>query len=104
MRFCLINPPRIQPKLWGKPSILQPIEMAYVAAVLEKEHEVKIIDSANEGWNNLEEIDGTKYRQGLKNEEIKARIKRWAPDVVGINIPFCGWWRPAYEVASIVKT
>jgi anaerobic magnesium-protoporphyrin IX monomethyl ester cyclase len=103
MRFCLINPPRIQPKLWGKPSILQPIEIAYVAAVLEKEHEVKIIDSANEGWNNLEEIDGTKYRQGLKNEEIKARIKQWAPDIVGINIPFCGWWRPAYEVASIVK-
>jgi anaerobic magnesium-protoporphyrin IX monomethyl ester cyclase len=103
MRFCLINPPRIQPKLWGKPSILQPIEIAYVAAVLEKEHEVKIIDSANEGWNNLEEIDGTKYRQGLKNEEIKARIKQWAPDIVGINIPFCGWWKPAYEVASIVK-
>jgi len=103
MRFCLINPPRIQPKLWGKPSILQPIEIAYVAAVLEKEHEVKIIDSANEGWNNLEEIDGTKYRQGLKNEEIKDRIKQWAPDIVGINIPFCGWWRPAYEVASIVK-
>jgi anaerobic magnesium-protoporphyrin IX monomethyl ester cyclase len=103
MRFCLINPPRIQPKLWGKPSILQPIDMAYVAAVLEKEHEVMIIDAANEGWNNLEEMDATKYRQGLKNEEIKNRVKQFAPDAVGINIPFCGWWKPAYEVASMVK-
>ena len=103
MRFCLINPPRIQPKLWGKPSILQPIEIAYVAAVLEKEHEVKIIDAANEGWKNLEEIDTKKYRQGLKNEEIKGRVERFGPDVVGINVPFCGWWKPAYEVASMVK-
>ena len=103
MRFCLINPPRIQPKLWGKPSILQPIEIAYVAAVLEKEHEVKIIDAANEGWKNLEEIDTKKYRQGLKNEEIKGRVERFGPDAVGINVPFCGWWKPAYEVASMVK-
>jgi anaerobic magnesium-protoporphyrin IX monomethyl ester cyclase len=104
MRVCLINPPRIQPKSWGKPSILQPIDIAYAAAVLEKEHEVNIIDSANEGWNILEEIDATKYRQGFKKEEITARIKHWSPDVVGINIPFSGWWKPAYEVASIVKS
>jgi magnesium-protoporphyrin IX monomethyl ester (oxidative) cyclase len=104
MRVCLINPPRIQPKSWGKPSILQPIDIAYVAAVLEKEHEVNIIDSANEGWNILEEIDATKYRQGFTKEEITARIKQWSPDVVGINIPFSGWWKPAYEVASIVKS
>ena len=104
MRFCLINPPRIQPKLWGKPSILQPIEIAYVAAVLEKEHEVKIIDAANEGWKYLEEVDSKKYRQGLRNEEIKSKVEQFGPDAVGINVPFCGWWKPAYEVASIVKS
>ena len=103
MRVCLINPPRIQPKLWGKPSILQPLDIAYVAAVLEKQHAVQIIDAPNEGWEHLEEIDGTKYRQGLTNQEIAARIKQWKPDVVGITIPFSGWWNPASEVASIVK-
>jgi magnesium-protoporphyrin IX monomethyl ester (oxidative) cyclase len=103
MRVCLINPPRIQPKLWGKPSILQPLDIAYVAAVLEKQHAVQIIDAPNEGWEHLEEIDGTKYRQGLTNKEIAARIKQWKPDVVGITIPFSGWWNPASEVASIVK-
>ena len=104
MRICLVNPPRIQPKLWGNLSILQPLEIAYVAALLEKQHDVHIIDAANEGWKNLEQIDEKKYRQGLKNEEIAARIKRCSPDVVGITISFSGWWKTAYEVASIVKS
>src|SRR3989304_2332592 len=104
MRVCLINPPRIQPKSWGKPSVFQPLDIAYVAALLEKQHEVQIMDAPNEGWKNLELIDGTKYRQGLDNKEIATRIRRWSPDVVGITIPFSGWWKPAYEVASLVKS
>jgi hypothetical protein len=104
MRVCLINPPRIQPKSWGKPSVAQPLDIAYVAALLEKQHKVHIIDAPNEGWKILEEIDGTKYRQGLTNKEIADRIRQWSPDVVGITIPFSGWWKPAYEVTSIAKS
>lgn len=103
MRICLINPPRIQPRLWGKPSILQPLDIAYVAAVLESEHEVRIIDAANEGWKTLQVVDGNKFRQGLKNEEIAVRLKHWSPDFVQITIPFSGWWKPAYEIAEIAK-
>ncbi len=103
MRVCLINPPRMHPKLWGKPSVFQPLGIAYVAAVLERQHKVCIIDSPTEGWRNLEEIDGTKYRVGLRNEEMADRIRRWSPDVVGINVPFSGWSKSAFEVASIVK-
>ncbi|MCJ7559081.1 B12-binding domain-containing radical SAM protein [Candidatus Bathyarchaeota archaeon] len=103
LRVCLINPPRIQPKAWGKPNVFPPIGLAYVAAVLERAHEVCIIDAPTEGWRNLEEVDGTKYRVGLSNEQMADRIKRWSPDVVGIEIPFSGWSRTAFEVASIVK-
>ena len=103
MRVCLINPPRIQPKVWGKPSVYQPMDIAYVAAVLEKEHEVQVIDVPNEGWGNLEEIDGAKYRQGLKNEEIIARINDFAPGVVVITVPFSGWSSAAFDVAAKVK-
>ncbi len=103
MRVCLINPPRLHPKLWGKPNVFQPLEIAYVAAVLEKQHKVCIIDSPTEGWKNLQQVDGTKYRVGLKNKEIADRIRRWSPDVVGINIPFSGWSKGAFEVASLVK-
>ena len=99
----MINPPRMHPKLWGKPGVFQPLGIAYVAAVLEKQHKVCIIDSPTEGWRNLEQIDETKYRVGLRNTDLADRIRRWSPDVVGINIPFSGWSKGAFEVASIVK-
>ena len=78
MHVCLINPPRIQPKAWGKPSVYQPMDLAYVAAVLEKQHDVLVIDVPNEGWNLLE-ISGAMYRQGLKNEVIAERLRDFKP-------------------------
>jgi anaerobic magnesium-protoporphyrin IX monomethyl ester cyclase len=104
MRVCLINPPRIQPKAWGKPNVFPPISLAYVAAVLEKEHEVRIIDAPTEGWRNLKEVGGNTYRVGLSDEEIADRIKRWSPSVVVIEIPFSGWSKTAFEVASTIKS
>jgi anaerobic magnesium-protoporphyrin IX monomethyl ester cyclase len=103
MRVCLINPPRIHPKLWGKPSAFQPMDIAYIAAVLEKQHKVSIIDVPGEGWKNLQEIAGMRYRQGLSNEQIASRVKEWSPDVVGLAIPFSGWWTAAYEVVCAIK-
>ena len=104
MRICLVNPPRIHPKLWGKPTVFQPLGIAYVVAMLEQQHDVCIIDSPTEGRDNLEEIGGTRYRVGLTNKDMENRIRRWSPDIVGINIPFSGWCNPAFELASIVKS
>jgi len=104
MRICLINPPRIQPKLWGKPSAFQPLDIAYVAALLERQHKVCIIDVPTEGWRNLEEIDGKRYRLGLTNKETSARIKQWSPDLVVITVPFSGWSKTAFDVASAAKS
>lgn len=103
MRVCLINPPRIHPKCWGKPTVYQPWGIAYVAAVLEQEHKVSIIDAPTEGWKNLEQVDETKYRVGLTNKQIADRIKQWSPDIVGINIPFSGWSKVAFDVVETVK-
>jgi anaerobic magnesium-protoporphyrin IX monomethyl ester cyclase len=103
MRVCLINPPRIQPKAWGKPNVFPPIVMASVAAVLEKKHAVSIIDAPTEGWENLWELDQTKYRVGLSAETIAQRIEEWKPDVVVLEIPFSGWSKTAFEVAATVK-
>ncbi len=104
MRVCLINPPRIQPKAWGKPSVYQPMDLAYIAAVLEQKHEVLVIDVPNEGWELLEEIEGGKYRQGLPNTEIAARIKRFEPKLVVMAIPYSGWASSAFTVTETVKS
>jgi anaerobic magnesium-protoporphyrin IX monomethyl ester cyclase len=103
MRVCLINPPRIQPKVWGKPNVFPPIVMATVASVLEKKHEVSIIDAPTEGWENLEELDESKYRVGLSSQAIAARLGEWKPDVAILEIPFSGWSKTAFEVAGTVK-
>ena len=103
MRVCLINPPRVHPILWGKPCVLQPLDIAYIAALLEKKHEVCIIDAPAEGWKNLEKMDERKYRLGLTSEEIAAKIKQWSTDIVVITVPFLGWWKTAFETASVVK-
>lgn len=103
MRVCLINPPRIQPKAWGKPNVFPPIVLASVAAVLEKKHTVSIIDAPTEGWRNLVELDETKYRVGLSEETIAERVRGWSPDVVVVEIPFSGWSKTAFEVVDTVK-
>jgi anaerobic magnesium-protoporphyrin IX monomethyl ester cyclase len=103
MRVCLINPPRIQPKTWGEPSVYQPMDLVYVAAVLEKKHDVCIIDAPTEGWRKLQDIGGTRTRQGLTNDEITQRIRTWKPDMAVITVPFSGWSRAAFETATIVK-
>ncbi len=104
MRVCLINPPRIQPKAWGKPNVFPPIVLASVAAVLEKKHTVSIIDAPTEGWRNLVELDETKYRVGLSAETIAERVRGWNPDAVIVEIPFSGWSKTAFEVVDAVKT
>jgi magnesium-protoporphyrin IX monomethyl ester (oxidative) cyclase len=99
----LINPPRIQPKAWGKPNVFPPIVLASVAAVLEKKNTVCIIDAPTEGWRNLAEMDETKYRVGLSAETIAERVRQWKPEMVIVEIPFSGWSKTAFEVVEAVK-
>jgi magnesium-protoporphyrin IX monomethyl ester (oxidative) cyclase len=102
-RVCLVNPPRIHPTAWGKPSVLYPLDILYVAALLEKEHKVRIIDAPAEGYKNLELLDPRKYRFGLSAKQIEAEIKQFSPDVVVVSAPFLGWWRSIFEVATSAK-
>ena len=104
MRVCLINPPRIHPRGWGTPTVYQPIGIAYVAAVLEGQHKVSIIDAPTEGWRNLAPIDEKNCRVGLTNKDIADRIKQLSPEIVGVNIPFSGWSKTAFDVASVIKS
>lgn len=104
MRVYLINPPRIQPRGWGKPNVFPPLLLASVAAVLEKKkHAVAIIDAPTEGWRNLAEIDETKYRVGLSAQAIAERVGQWSPDMAIIEIPFSGWSITAFEVVHALK-
>jgi magnesium-protoporphyrin IX monomethyl ester (oxidative) cyclase len=105
MRVCLVNPPRVQHKQCGVPNVFQPIDIAYVAAVLEKDHTVTVVDCLTEGWRNLQEAGGAaQYRLGLTNEQIISRFRQLEPDIVVIYcVPYSWWWHSAFELAQTVK-
>ena len=96
MRVCLINPPRIHPKAWGKPNIFQPINIAYVAALLERQHKIHIIDAANEDLKNLEQelkaaIDA---QDAEKYQETTEKIRKIGGNMNLSNVFFGGFKTP----------
>ncbi len=103
MRINLIFPPRIQPKQWGEPCVYQPLELAYVAAVLEKKHNVEVIDAPTEGRKQISDFNKLNYRYGLTNEDINARLRSYSPDIVAISIPSSGWCTTTFTIAQITK-
>lgn len=103
MKILLINPPQTIPVQAGTPYIFQPLGIAYIASVLEKEHDVRILDANVEGSSKPAVIDGN-YHQGLSIEEIKERVKEVEPDIVGITIPFTINSANAFKVALAVKS
>jgi len=102
MKICLINPPQILYRRFGTPFVFQPLGLLYVAAVLEKEYPLEIIDAQMEGWRNLREIDG-KYYMGLTFDEIGQKVRMIKPDIVGITLPFSINEISALKVASVIK-
>ena len=87
MKICLISPPYISAVKSAIGTTSPPLGLAYLASVLRKNHEVKIIDS------NI--LDYTL-------EDVKRELKNFYPDVVGItsvtpSIP------NAYAVAKTAK-
>lgn len=85
--------------------VFQPLGIAYIAAVLEKNgHTVSIIDAFGEDWENSYQFDNIKKCRGLTFENIKKRIKQLSPDIVGITVPFTAQVSSALQVASEVKS
>ncbi|MFH1181020.1 MAG: radical SAM protein [bacterium] len=103
MKICLIKPPQITPLEWGRQAPLQPLGLAYLAAVLEKDHEVSILDAQAEAWDQVKKI-GDKYYFGLPPEEIEKKIKDLNPELVGISVQFSIDEESSLAVAKLVKS
>lgn len=91
MKVLLIVPPNSQLERYGNFSdigtLYPPLGLAYVAAVAEKEAEVKVLDS--EAMN-------------YTFKDIERLAKRFAPDVVGMQV-YCTTLNRCYKVAQIIK-
>jgi len=103
MRVCLINPPLRFPASLGMPRIFPPLGLAYVAATLEGDFEVSLVDAPAQGWRNLHQIDG-KIHLGMEYDQVAAEVKSISPDIVGITVPFSANIGSAFEVAHRIKS
>lgn len=103
MKVLLINPPlTLLP--YEIQSVVPPLGLAYVGAVLEKTgHKVKILDAVALNWRNPIRVkDMLHFGQKWKN--ISKSIEESKPDVVGVSCLFSSQSHNAHKVAELVKT
>ena len=83
---------------------LPPLGLGYLGAILEKNGiETKIVDCLIEGWSDRKRIDDNIIRIGLSFKDIEDIIKRFEPDIVGVNNLFTKQRENAHKIYEIAK-
>jgi magnesium-protoporphyrin IX monomethyl ester (oxidative) cyclase len=102
MKVLLIHPPMtlLQNEM---PSVVPPLGLAYIGAVLEREgYKVEILDAVALNWRNPIKVNGM-FHLGQSWEDIRINIERSKPDVVGISCLFSSQSHNAHKVAELTK-
>lgn len=68
--------------------VCPPMGIAYLAAYIRDVVDVKLLDCVAEAFNQKVSVTAEIERVGLTDDEIMARIKAWAPDLVGLSCIF----------------
>jgi magnesium-protoporphyrin IX monomethyl ester (oxidative) cyclase len=104
MKILLINPPNsVEEKIDFTINVFQPLGLAYIAAVLEKNnYQVKILDAMAEGFDQ-ERVQKGRRRIGLDYFQIKKEIKKFEPDIVGVSTLFSLQANETHNIIDLVK-
>ncbi len=104
MKILLINPPNsVDSKISFNINVFQPLGLAYVASVLDKNnYQVKILDALAEGFDQERIVNGRRMI-GLSYSQIRKEIIKFNPDIVGVTAPFSFQSHEAHEVVDLVK-
>lgn len=87
MKVLLIRPFFCIEKSYLQRFISEPLGIEYLAAFLKRNHQIKIIDSVAEGWNNYHYIknDEKIVYKGLHPKKLLKNINKYQADVIGIT-------------------
>ncbi len=81
-----------------------PMGLAYLGGFLEREgYEVRILDIANEGYDNIIKDDEEFITYGLSDEKVKEKVKEFEPDIVGVSCIFSTQAENAKHALKLVK-
>jgi len=102
MKVLLIHPPMsLLPS--EIPSVVPPLGLAYIGAVLEEAgYKVEIIDAVALNWRSPIKDNGM-IHLGQTWNDLSHTIKQSKPDVVGISCLFSSQARNAHKTAELVK-
>ena len=102
MKVLLIHPPMtLLPN--EIPSVVPPLGLAYIGAVLEKEgYKVEILDAVALNWKNPSKVNDM-FHLGQSWKDISISIERSKPDVVGVSCLFSSQSHNAHKVAELTK-
>jgi magnesium-protoporphyrin IX monomethyl ester (oxidative) cyclase len=101
-RVLLVKPPYTILDMYPKITI-PPLGLAYLAAVIERDCDVRIVDSIAEGFEHEERAGPGRIRFGLSWEELRARIRDYGPDVVGVSCLFSTQFANGLKTLEIAK-
>lgn len=102
MKVMLIQPPYTILDTELK-SCHPPLGLAYIAASLRGRHELKVLDALAEGFNCEKAEEKGYITYGLGFEDIKGKIKAFAPDMVCISCLFSAQAKNVYKIAALTK-
>lgn len=104
VRNLLIEPPLTGSIKGGIGTAVEPLGLAYLAAVLEQNgYSVEILDAYALGCDLKEKIQDDIYRVGLPQSAIREKLMQYKPDIVGISCKFSTHYRDSLIVAKLAK-
>ncbi len=102
-KVLLINPSNTMPADSIR-RLATPLGLMYIAAVLENDYQVKIIDSTCDGYyNHYFNDDKTYITYGLSDKDLKKQIEDYKPDIAGITCMFTARTKDALRTCQLVK-
>ncbi len=102
MKILLVQPPFTILRTESK-KCHPPLGLAYLAASLKDNFEVKVLDAAVEGYQRHEYLGKDYLRYGLAFADIGQKIREFSPDVVGVSCLFSSQIENVYDIFKIAK-
>jgi anaerobic magnesium-protoporphyrin IX monomethyl ester cyclase len=102
-KILLVFPSMIYKQAQSRKTAIFPLGLGHLAAVLEKDYEVRILDSAMEGFENEVQQENGLNCYGLSDDAFRKIYADYQPDMVGISCLFSSLHRQILRVARLAK-
>jgi len=102
-RVMLVYPPMVFPKLQSRQTVMFPMGIGYIAAVLEEEFDVSILDAALQGYDHVVDVGNGRVAYGLSDSQLVEAIGRFNPQLVGVSCLFSSLHNQVLRVAKCAK-